>query len=67
MTSLEEAYGAVVQGTSFTCFTSTKVQALTAEEVEAFSAACLSAGLAAWHQVSLLLPTLPLMPLFSLS
>ena len=48
----EEAYSAVVQGTSFPCFTSTNGETLTGEEVEAFSGACLSAGLAAWHQVS---------------
>ena len=52
MAGLEEAYSAVVQGTGFTCVTGTKVERLTEEEVEAFSGACLSAGLAAWHQVS---------------
>jgi hypothetical protein len=52
MAALEEAYSAVVQGTSFPCFTSTNGETLTGEEVEAFSGACLSAGLAAWHQVS---------------
>jgi hypothetical protein len=40
--ALQEPYSPVVQHTNFTCFTSTKVQIVTGEEAEAFSAACLS-------------------------